>query len=108
MLGDDQGQTSHDQSHAHHADQPTGRDYRDELLEELRDRVRSLEAANRENRRIIAELTYRIPAIEPPETPRASETPAEGTEGVETPADVAGAQEATERRSWWRRFFGFY
>jgi hypothetical protein len=35
-----------------------------ELVEELRDRVRSLEEANRENRRIIAALTSRIPAIE--------------------------------------------
>jgi hypothetical protein len=37
-----------------------------ELIEELRDRVRSLEDANRENRRIIAALTQRIPELEPP------------------------------------------
>src|SRR5215203_5215164 len=34
------------------------------LIAELQDRVRSLEEANRENRRIIAALTARIPAIE--------------------------------------------
>jgi hypothetical protein len=44
-----------------------------ELIEELRDRVRSLEESNRENRRIIAALTQRIPAIEAPED--ASESP---------------------------------
>jgi hypothetical protein len=43
-----------------------------ELIEELRDRVRSLEVANRENRRIIAALTQRIPAIEAPETSESS------------------------------------
>jgi hypothetical protein len=39
---------------------------RDELVEELRDRVGALEAANRENRRIIAALTSRIPELEAP------------------------------------------
>jgi phenylalanyl-tRNA synthetase alpha subunit len=45
-----------------------------ELIEELRDRVRSLEEANRENRHI----TSHIPEIEAPaipEQPRARETP---------------------------------
>jgi excisionase family DNA binding protein len=49
----------------------------DLLIAELQDRVRSLEDqlgqerdANRENRRIIAALTQRIPAIEPLETTR--------------------------------------
>jgi hypothetical protein len=39
-----------------------------ELVEELRDWVRSLEEANRENRRIIAALTSKIPAIEAPQS----------------------------------------
>jgi hypothetical protein len=38
-----------------------------ELVEELRDRVRSLEEANRENKRIIAALISRIPVIEAPQ-----------------------------------------
>jgi hypothetical protein len=46
-----------------------------ELIEELRDRVRSLEDANRENRRIIAALTQRIPALEAPEPPEPREEP---------------------------------
>ena len=37
------------------------------LIDELRDRVRSLEKASSENRRIIAALTSRIPAIEAPQ-----------------------------------------
>jgi hypothetical protein len=51
----------------------------DELLEELRDRVRSLEnqladerEANRDNRRIIAGLVQRIPELEPPREPSGS------------------------------------
>jgi len=52
------------------------------------------------------ELAARLEALT--ETPEAPETAAEGTERAETPADAAGSQEATERRtSWWRRFFGF-
>jgi hypothetical protein len=65
--------------------------------------VRSLEEANRENRRIIAALTSRIPAIEAPkeaqESPQAAteeqsdtQTPSEAQEGIQSP--------------WWRRMFG--
>jgi hypothetical protein len=44
-------------------------------IAELQERVRYLEEANRENRRIIAALTSRIPAIEAPaEVPEAAET----------------------------------
>jgi hypothetical protein len=57
------------------ADQPNDRT--DLLIAELQDRVRSLEEANRENRRIIAALTSRIPAIEAPQEP--SEAPSEAT-----------------------------
>lgn len=76
-----------------------------ELIEELRDRVRSLEDANRENRRIIAALTQRIPAIEAAED--ASESPV-SPGPTRTPQDPdEGAQEPAQRRSWWREFFGF-
>ncbi len=84
-----------------------------ELVEELRNRVRSLERqveaereANRENRRIIAALTSRIPQLEAPrDEPQASETPADSPEGTHPPADLRDAQEAVQRRSWWRRLF---
>jgi hypothetical protein len=48
-----------------------------ELIDELKDRVSSLEDANREKRRIIAALTQRIPAIEAPQ--ESSEAPSEAT-----------------------------
>jgi len=86
------------------ADRPRTTDDRtDALIAELRDRIRSLEEANSENRRIIAALTSRIPAIEaPPDEPGSSETVEEkqgrgqGHPGPERPAD----------RPWWRRVFG--
>jgi IS30 family transposase len=64
---------------------------------------RELEEADerdRENRRIIAMLTSRIPAIEAPreEPPESSESPVP----TPTPTEASGgAQEATER-PWWR------
>jgi excisionase family DNA binding protein len=87
-------------------------DRTDLLIAELQDRVRSLEEANRENRRIIAALTQRIPAIEAPaETPSQEppESPAAATEQpgrVELQAQVEGAQEPAEQVSWWRRVLG--
>jgi hypothetical protein len=77
------------------------------LINELRDRVRSLEESNRENRRIIAALTSRIPAIEAPPDERESPETAEGeAEGAEPRPATGRAQEAAERRPWWRRMFG--
>ncbi len=85
-----------------------------ELVDELRDRVQSLEgqvAAEREAsgelRRIIAALTQRIPEIEPPRdsTPEprdAAENTTEPRPGTETPA----SDTEQPRAPWWRRFFG--
>jgi hypothetical protein len=84
-----------------------------ELVEELRDRVRSLEDANRENRRIIAALTQRIPELEGPaslEPSGGSESVLEDPERGEPRSATGGAQwgvEQPRRRSWWREFFGF-
>ena len=64
------------------------------LIAELQDRVRSLEEANRENRRLLAAALERIPAIEPPGPP---ETPSEPQSGT-------GGPQPSERR-WWR-FWG--
>jgi hypothetical protein len=81
-------------------------DRTDLLIAELQDRVRSLEEANRENRRIIAALTSRIPAIEAPAEEREPpETVEREPERAETRSSTGKAQEGV-RRPWWRRMFG--
>jgi hypothetical protein len=92
----DQDRTTADQSRTT-AGQPNDRT--DDLIAELQDRVRSLEEANRESRRIIAALTSRIPAIEAPETVE------EAPEGAE-PHSAPGETQEGVQRSWWRRMFG--
>ncbi len=85
------------------------------LLEDLRDQVAFLRrelaeahAANRENRRIIAGLIQRVPELAPPrDEPHTPETGAETSEGTGAPTDRSGPEAAVQRRSWWRRFFGF-
>ncbi len=82
------------------------------LLEDLRDQVaflrRELEARTEEARRkdhIIMSLTQRVPELESPrEEPHGPETVAESEAGTDTPTD---RETGVQRRSWWRRFFGF-
>ncbi len=90
-------------------DQPTEEPTaRDDLIEELRDRVRALEEANRENRRIIAGLVQRIPELEaPPAAADEAQSAGEEPGGVEDPGESAEPEAATsQRRSWWRRLLG--
>src|SRR5215207_1227087 len=86
-----------------------------ELVEELRARIESLEVqldherrANAEQRRLLAAALERIPELEAPR-----ETPPEAREGDVTASEEAdkgaaapGQQEPSQRRSWWREFFG--
>jgi hypothetical protein len=103
LEGEPQSRTTDDQSRTT-ADQPDDRT--DALIAELQDRVRSLEEANRENRRIIAALTSRIPAIEAPsEPPGGPETAEEEPERAE-PRYATGSSQEGVQRSWWRRWFG--
>ena len=93
---------------------PTGANSRETvedgpLVEELRERVRSLETqldherqANRENRRLLAAALERIPAIEAGDEREASVTVTEGTDRGEAPPKQ---QEDVQRRSWLYRFF---
>jgi hypothetical protein len=92
----DQSRTTDDQSD----------DRTDLLIAELQDRVRSLEEANRENRRIIAALTSRIPAIEAPQ--EATEPPemSEGQQDRGEPHSATGEAQEGVQRPWWRRMFG--
>ena len=80
------------------------------LVEELRDKNRILEEqlreaneSNRENRRLLAALTQRIPELEPPQDPPSErrgspETASEGPESTTTPQEGQGQQ-----RGFWRR-----
>jgi hypothetical protein len=82
-------------------------------IEDLREQVaylrEQLDEANerdRENRRIIAALTSRIPAIEaPPDERESPETVEDASEGTEPRPDAPGPQEGAQR-PWWRRVFG--
>jgi len=79
----------------------------DTLESEITHLRRQLEQANerdRENRRIIAALTQRIPELEPAidVTPESRESPTTSSE-----EQGNGESPETEKRSWWRRFFGF-
>jgi len=124
ILDTDQDYASRDQDHGQYTGQgsaqgsaqpETGPDYRDELVEALRDQVaflrRELEARTEEARRkdhIIMSLTQWAPALAPPrDEPRGPETDAETGEGTDTPPDRSGPETGVQRRSsWWRRFFG--
>ena len=56
-----------------------------------------------------ANLSERVRELEPPrDEPQAPETVSEEPQRAEEARDrPEGSQEAAERRSWWRRFFGF-
>ena len=71
---------------------------KDETIEELRDRVRALEEANRENRRVILALTSRIPQLEAPRGPTEdAETVEEEPERAEPQSDTPGPQMNSQR-----------
>ncbi len=105
----------------HIDDTPTDRPGEsDALISQMQGRIDSLERQleraderDRENRRIIAALTSRIPAIEAPPDER------ESPEAVEDASEGAGARSATggvhseatptqrpQPRPWWRRVLG--
>jgi hypothetical protein len=83
------------------------------LISQMQGRIDSLERQleraderDRENRRIIAALTARIPAIEAPSDERDDpEMVEQEPEGAEPRSAAPGAQEGS-RRPWWRRMFG--
>jgi hypothetical protein len=76
------------------------------LISEIQARVQLLEQEleraherDRENRRIIAALTQRIPELEAPSEPRESPETETETERVDSPTPE-------QQRPWWRRVFG--
>jgi hypothetical protein len=83
---------------------------KDETIEDLRDRVRYLEEESRRKDHLLAAALERIHAIEPPETPGASESDEGEHFGTTTsPQETEESlEEAAERRAkrFWRRMFG--
>ena len=62
-----------------------------------------------ETRRITYTLAQRVPELAPPrDEPRAPETDAEEPEATDTPTGQVDRETGVQRRSWWRRWFGFY
>jgi hypothetical protein len=79
----------------------------------LRSQLDAERRANDENRRLLAGLIERMPALEAGAEPSSSQT---GEDGAQEPEKVAptpapaqadtGAQDGSERVSWWRRLIG--
>ncbi len=83
-------------------------DPRDELIATLKEQLDAERNAHAETRRIAYTLAQRVPELEAAQEARdASETAAETTEGTDTPTGRRQAEPGVQRRSWWRRFFGF-
>jgi predicted transcriptional regulator len=76
---------------------------RDELIEELRDRIRYLEEESSRKDHLLAAALERIPAIEAPQEPRESPESAEPRSDRGTTPEE---QEEQTARPWWRRMFG--
>jgi hypothetical protein len=78
----------------------------EEQVEYLRSQLDQEREANRENRRIIAALTSRIPAIEAPQEASESVETAEDQQGRGEPRPATGEAQEGVQRPWWRRMFG--
>jgi excisionase family DNA binding protein len=79
---------------------------KDETIAALREQLQQANERDRENRRIIAALTSRIPAIEAAQEDREAPETGEEQQGRGKPrADAGGVQEGAQR-PWWRRVFG--
>jgi excisionase family DNA binding protein len=75
----------------------------------LREQLVEEREANRENRRIIAALTSRIPELPPASTERSSEPRephASAVTNEQAEEALGGPGSGTARGSWWRRMFG--
>jgi excisionase family DNA binding protein len=92
----------------------------DALMAQMQARIDSLERQlaqanerDRENRRIIAALTQRIPELPPPAQEEVSSEPRAAHESTASEQDRAeprpaggGAMAEDPQRPWWRRWFG--
>ncbi len=85
---------------------------KDETIRTLREQLESERRANEENRRLLAGLIERLPALEAggepsgsQETPEAAETTTPEPEGTSPRSNTEGPQTPAQR-PWWRRVFG--
>jgi hypothetical protein len=77
---------------------------KDELLSELRARVKFLEEELQRKDTILLSLTQRIPELEAP--PESRDAPASSSEKENKGTTPPEQQEPSQRRSWWRAFLG--
>ncbi len=83
-------------------------DPRDDLISTLKEQLEAERNAHAETRRIAYALAQRVLELEAAQEPRESpHTDAEDAGGVGTHPATEGAQEGSEPRPWWRRWFGF-
>jgi hypothetical protein len=76
------------------------------LISRLEDEVRFLREELARKDAILLRMAESIPQLEAP-SQEARESPTAPPEYQDTPQAGGGPQEPTERRSWWREFFGF-
>ena len=94
LFDDDEPASNRDEPAGESGDKSTDQS---ELVAALREALDAEREANRENRRIIAALTSRIPQLEAPaETSNAAETVDEASERAEPRPDAPGPQTATQ------------
>ena len=81
-----------------------------DLKDQVENLQRELEVRNDELRRkdhLLAAALERIPAIEPPDTPsEPRESPVKGSEEPHSTHAPPDQEKPSQRRSWWRAFFG--
>ena len=82
-------------------------------IEDLREQLEAERQAHSEARRLLLSALEKIPAAielpasEAPEPRESAEMADDEQQGRGPTPDARGPQEGTERRSWWREFFGF-
>ena len=85
-------------------------DHNADLKDQVENLQRELEVRNDELRRkdhLLAAALERIPAIEPPDTPsEPRESPVKGSEEPHSTHAPPDQEKPSQRRSWWRAFFG--
>src|SRR5215210_1519700 len=79
---------------------------KDETIAALREQLEEANERDRENRRIIAALTSRIPAIEAPQEAREPAETVEETPDKAEPRPATGGAQESVQRPWWRKLIG--